>query len=119
MAFTAKQTTHLLSHRPAYTHTNLASGINLEPYQINMAEDSYTHKRQQKKGFRLHLNNPTWSKNKTGAPVSGCQAVVGPYKHAQVTGVCHCNSGQTYFKVNVRNFISFLPLVASMDVINL
>lgn len=42
-----------------------------------------------------------------------------PLDHAQVTGVCHCNSGQTHFKVNVRNIISFLPLVASIDVINL
>lgn len=39
-------------------------------------------------------------------------------KHAQVTGVSHCNSEQTHFKVNERN-ISFLPLVASIDVINL
>lgn len=39
-------------------------------------------------------------------------------KHAQVTGVSHCNSGQTHFKVNERNIISFLPLVASIDVIN-
>jgi len=38
---------------------------------------------------------------------------------AQVTGVSHCNSGQTHFKVNERKIISFLPLVASIDAINL